>query len=90
VQVLEIEPKRKSKITIFLLNIEKCMSKLNEFRELMDYFKYKSVDFAIIDYEDENLKAFIDPQLSELLINLKIPSFPIYIPHRTKKYFKIR
>ena len=87
-QVLEIEPKRKSKITIFLLNIEKCMSKLNEFRELMDYFKYKSVDFAIIDYEDENLKDFIDPQLSELLLNLKIPTFPIYIPHPTKNYFR--
>ena len=64
------------------------MTKLNEFRKLMDYFKYKSVEFATIDNGDANFEEFMVPRLSKLLIELNIPTVPIYIPHRTKNYFK--
>jgi hypothetical protein len=54
----------------------------------MDYFKYKSVEFATIDYEDEFLEETTDSPVSKYLIELKIPTVPIYIPYRTKNYFK--
>lgn len=53
----------------------------------MDYFKYKTINFAIVDVEEDELKTFKETQLAKLLNELKIPYHAMYMAQHTKKYF---
>ena len=86
-QVLEVESVRNNKISVFLLNIENYREKINELRKIMDYFKYKMVEFATVDHEEESFREFNGTNLAQLLNESKIPYLPISIPDRTKNYF---
>ena len=87
IQENALSKKLEKKIILYLVNIDNYHSKFNQLKDLMEYFKYKKVDFAIIDIEEEELKKFKNTPLATLLSNFKIPYFPTFIPEHTKKYF---
>ena len=69
------------------MKIENYKTKFHELKNLMEYFKYKAVNFATIDMGEANLKNFRNSSLARLLDKFKIPYFPVNIPEATKKYF---
>ena len=74
-------------ISLYLVKIDNCETRFNELKDLLDYFKYKTVNFAIVDVEEENLKKFNDTPLAQLLNDYKIPYYATYMAQHTKKYF---
>ena len=74
-------------ISLYLVKIDNHETRFNELKYLLDYFKYKTVNFAIVDVEEENLKKFNDTSLAKLLNDYKIPYHATYMAQHTKKYF---
>jgi len=74
-------------ISLYLVNIENHESHFNELKDLMAYFKYKTVNFAIVDVEEEKLKIFNETSLANLLNEYKIPYHATYMSQHTKRYF---
>ena len=74
-------------ITLYLVKIDNHETRFNELKDLLEYFKYKTVNFAIVDVEEENLKKFNDTSLARLLNDYKIPYHATYMAQHTKKYF---
>ena len=75
------------KISLFLIKIDDHETHFNDLKQLLDYFKYKTVNFAIVDVEEEDLKQFNDTKLANLLKEYKIPYYATYMAQHTKKYF---
>ena len=75
------------KITLYLVKIDNYRKNFNQLKNLMDYFKYKHINFAIVDIEEENLKEFERTSLAKLLHEFNIPYYPTFIPKHTKDYF---
>jgi len=74
-------------VSLYLIKIDDHETHFNDLKQLLDYFKYKTVNFAIVDVEEENLKKFNDTPLAKLLNDYKIPYHATYMAQHTKKYF---
>ena len=74
-------------ISLYLVKIDNHETHFNELKEIMDYFKYKTINFAIVDVEEENLKKFNDTPLAKLLKEYNIPYHATYVAQHTKIYF---
>jgi hypothetical protein len=74
-------------ISLYLIKIDDHEKQFNDLKQLLDYFKYKTVNFAIVDVEEENLKKFNDTPLAKLLYDYNIPYHATYVANHTKKYF---
>ncbi len=74
-------------IQLYLVNIDNYETQFSDLKELMDYFKYKTINFAIVDIEEEIFKKFKETPLAKLLNDANIPYHPTYMAQHTKKYF---
>jgi len=74
-------------ISLYLIKIDDHETHFNDLKALLEYFKYKTVNFAIVDVEEENLKKFKETPLAKLLKQYEIPYHATYMAQHTKKYF---
>ena len=77
---LEIEPIKKKQITIYLVRNKKQIFNKKQMNRLQEFLKTEKFRFAVIDFNDKELKGTYEEPLSKFLEKFWIPYFSVDIP----------
>ena len=86
---LEIEAIKKKQITLYLVRNKKQGFDKNQLHKLQDILKNKKFRFAVIDFNDKELKESYEKPLSEFLEKFWIPYFSVDIPDYVRDLLNI-
>jgi hypothetical protein len=77
---LEIEPIKKKQITIYLVRNKKQSFDKSQMNKLQEILKTEKFRFAVIDFNDKELKETYEEPLAKFLEKFWIPYFSVDIP----------
>lgn len=88
-EVLEIKPVKNKKVKIFLLRNEIGRFNEEKYKNLRKILEKEKFRFAIIDFNNKEIKKTYERPLLEFLNNCMIPYFSVEIPEYVKNYLDL-
>ena len=88
-EVLELKAIRNKKIKLYLIRSENLEFSPKELKELSAFLKEQKFRFAVVDFNDDDVKKYYETPLLEFLNKFKLPYYKVDIPDNARDYLYV-